>query len=182
MTDHDRSGSTETSRRDMLKLGGAVALGGVAATVLSAGPAMAVGTGGPAVTSNRFSVEIDGVIVAGVHTVDGIETEGDVHDVNDAAPSPKSPHLPRTGKFTVTKDWSNTKEWYQWRKAIKDGHSDLRSISVIFHNDAGEETGRMNFYSCWPSKWVGPRLDASVAGTPDERLDIHWDTLELKTG
>ena len=30
-------------------------------------------------------------------------------------------------------------EWYRWRKCVLDGKVDRKSISVIFHNDAGEE-------------------------------------------
>ena len=33
--------------------------------------------------SNRFSLEIDGVSVAGVHTIEGIETESDIVEYKD---------------------------------------------------------------------------------------------------
>ena len=132
--------------------------------------------------SNRFSFEIDGVIVAGVHTIDGLESESDVVDYKDGEDgvSHTRPGNHKPGKMTVSKDWSNTSEWYKWRKAVLDGKVDRRSISVIFHNDAGEEAGRMNFYSTWPSKWVGPSLNARSSGHASEKLEISWETMELK--
>jgi phage tail-like protein len=87
----------------------------------------------------------------------------------------------KPGKMTVTKDWSNTSEWYKWRKAVIDGKVDRRSISVIFHNDAGEEAGRMNFFNCWPMKWYGPSLNARSSGHATEKLEISWETMELKS-
>jgi phage tail-like protein len=134
--------------------------------------------------SNRFSFEIDGVIVAGVHTIDGLESESDVVEYKDGEDgvSHTRPGNHKPGKMTCAKDWSNTSEWYKWRKAVLDGKVDRRSISVIFHNDAGEEAGRMNFYNCWPSKWNGPALNARSSGHAGEKLEISWETMELKAG
>jgi phage tail-like protein len=134
--------------------------------------------------SNRFSFEIDGVIVAGVHTIDGLESESDVVEYKDGEDgvSHTRPGNHKPGKMTCSKDWSNTSEWYKWRKAVLDGKVDRRSISVIFHNDAGEEAGRMNFYNCWPSKWNGPSLNARSSGHAGEKLEISWETMELKAG
>ena len=111
---------------------------------------------------NRFSLEIDGVGVNGVHTVEGIETESDVVEYKDA------------------KDWSNTLEWYTWRKAVLDGKTDRRSISVIFHDDAGVEVGRMNFYNCWPVKHTLPSFNAKNSGHATEQITISWETHEIK--
>lgn len=134
--------------------------------------------------SNRFSFEIEGVIVAGVHTIDGLESETDVVEYKDGedGTSHTRPGNHKPGKMTVTKDWSNTSEWYKWRKAVLTGKVDRREISVIFHNDAGEEAGRMNFGSCWPSKWLGPSLNARSSGHATEKLEISWETMDLKAG
>ena len=83
-------------------------------------------------------------------------------------------------QLTVTKDWSNTSEWYKWRKAVLDGKVERKSISVIFHNDAGEEAGRMNLHECWPTKSAGPRLNAGNSRHATEKLEISWETMELK--
>jgi phage tail-like protein len=119
-----------------------------------------------------------------VHTIDGLESESDVVEYKDGEDgvSHTRPGNHKPGKMTCSKDWSNTSEWYKWRKAVLDGKVDRRSISVIFHNDAGEEAGRMNFYNCWPSKWNGPSLNARSSGHAGEKLEISWETMELKAG
>jgi phage tail-like protein len=132
--------------------------------------------------ANRFSMEIDGVMVAGVNTVEGFETESDVVEYKDGEDGVMHtrPGNAKPGKITITKDWSNTSEWYKWRKTVLDGKTDRKSISLIFHNDAGEEAGRINLYQCWCSKWVGPSLNAKNSGHATEKIEVSWETMELK--
>ena len=139
-------------------------------------------TQGDFTLSNRFSFEIDGVLVAGVHTVTGLQSETELVEYKDGESGVMQtrPGNHKPGKMTVTKDWSNTSEWFKWRKAVLDGKVDRRSISVIFHNDAGEESGRMNFFNCWPAVWYGPDLNAKTSGHSTEKMDISWETCELK--
>jgi phage tail-like protein len=132
--------------------------------------------------SNRFSLEIDGVNVAGVHTIEGIETESDVVEYKDGEDGVNRtrPGNHRPGKMVITKDWSNTLEWYNWRKKVLDGKTDRRSISIIFHDDAGTEVGRMNFYNGWPTKHVLPSFNAKNSGHASEQIHISWETMEIK--
>ena len=170
----DESGTT--SRRGLLRLGGMAALGtAVAGAMMGSGTAYgASDTRGVAVPkttgdfqlASHFSVEIDGVVVAGVHTVD-IETESTI---------PNDPTSPPINTLTVTKDWSNTSEWYKWRKTVLDGKVDRRTVTVIFRNAAGVETSRMNFFECWPTKWVGPSMNSLSSAHAQVRLVLSWNT------
>jgi len=133
---------------------------------------------------NRFSVEIDGVSVGGVHAIEGLDAlvgqaktaykDGE-DGVNRTRPGNHKP-----GTLVITKDWSNTMEWYQWRKAVLDGKTDRRSISVIFHDDAGTEVGRMNFYNCWPVKQTLPSADEKKSGHATETIELAYEWLEWK--
>ena len=61
-----------------------------------------------------------------------VDLDGDgVADASD-----RSWHFDYDPRFGSSQSSS---EWYKWRKAVLDGKVDRRSISVIFHNDAGEE-------------------------------------------
>jgi hypothetical protein len=167
-----------TSRRDLLKIGGFTALGSaVASALVSSGAASASlksSAVAPHVTvaqkQNRFSVQINGKVVPGISAVD-IETDASV--LSD-------PASPPINTVTISRDWSNTPEFFNWRKAVLDGKVDRRSISVIFQNDAGQETYRANFFQCWPCKWVGPSLNARSSAHAQEKLEISWETMELK--
>jgi len=134
--------------------------------------------------ANRFSFEIDGVIVAGVHSIEGFETESEVIEYKDGEDGVMHcrPDNLKSNQITVTKDWSNTSEFYKWRKAVLDGKVERKSASVIFHNDAGEEAGRINLFECWPVAWQGPSLNARSSGHATEKLKIAWETCELKAG
>jgi phage tail-like protein len=132
--------------------------------------------------ANRFSVEIDGVMVGGVHSIEGLENETDVVEYKDGEDGTMHtrPGNHKAGKMTVTKDWSNTSEWYKWRKAVLDGKVERKSVSVIFHNDAGEEAGRMNLFNCWPGWYTGPALNARSSAHASEKIEISYETMEWK--
>jgi phage tail-like protein len=168
-----------TTRREALKLAGATAIGGLAASLASSAPAGAA-VGSAFAVTNRFSMEVDGVMIAGVREVETIESASQVVYV----PGPSGGVSAQPGPVTaqtvrVTKDWSNTHEWYDWRQTVLNGKVDRKSISVIFHNDAGAEVGRMNFFNCWPSSYTGPTLRAKQSGRATETIEIVFETLQL---
>ncbi|MBC7539767.1 MAG: phage tail protein [Bacteriovorax sp.] len=136
------------------------------------------------VMPQHYKLEIDGVEVAGVHSVEGLESESDFVEYKDGEDGVihTRPGNHKPGKMVITKDWSNTSEWYKWRKAVLDGKVERRSISVIFQNDDGKEAGRINLYDCWPVLWAGPELNAKSSGHAQEKIEISWETLELKAG
>lgn len=121
--------------------------------------------------SNRFRLEIDGVNVAGVHTNT---------DFNALRAVAKRMGNRTPGRMVLTKDWSNTLEWYEWRKKVLDGKTDRRSVSVIFHDDSGAEVGRMNFYNCWPEKHPLPSLDARNSAHAMETIELNYEWFEWK--
>lgn len=123
-------------------------------------------------SSGRFSFEIDGVMISGVEPIEGID------ELLELARTRPGNHKP--GKMTVTKDWSNTSEWYKWRKAVLDGKTDRRSISVIFHNDAGEEAGRLNFHECWPTDYTEPDENARSSGHAQESITLVYENFDYK--
>jgi phage tail-like protein len=140
----------------------------------------------------NVKVQINGVNVAGVHAIENLnayiaqakmqETPSDISEYKDGEDGVNRtrPGNHKPGKITLTKDWSNTLEWYQWYKTVIDGKTDRRSISVIFHDDAGVEAGRMNFYSCWPVKHTLPSAEAKNSGHATETIELTCDRLEWK--
>jgi phage tail-like protein len=144
--------------------------------------AFATKTQGDFNLSNKFSIEIDGVINKEITEISGIEDSVDVVEYKDGEDgvSHIRPGNHKPGKLTVTKDWSNTSEWKNLFNNSLQGILLRKSISVIFYNDAGSEIGRMNFYQAWPSKWVGPSLNAKNSGHAQEKLEFSWEYMELK--
>ena len=122
--------------------------------------------------------------IGGVHTITGLQSETEIIEYKDGEDGTMHtrPGNHKPGKMTVTKDWSNTSEWYQWRKTVLDGKVDRRSVSIIFHNDAGEESGRIHLNNALPTHWDGPNLNAKSSGHATEKLEISWETMDAKFG
>ena len=131
--------------------------------------------------SHRFGLEIDGVTVGGVHKVDGIEFEAEVVEYNDGEDMATHcrPGVLKPGKIIVERDFSSTKEFYQWRSAVINGRTERRSVSVIFQNDKGDEAKRINFFQCFPAKWHGPSLNSKASGHATEKLEIIFEEYSL---
>ena len=137
-------------------------------------------------------MEIDGVLVACVHTIEnlnafvtearGVETQSSITAYKDGEDGVNRtrPGNHKPGTITLTRDWSNTMEWANWRQKVAAGKTDRRSISIIFHDDAGNETGRMNFYNCWPVKHTLPSSAEMRSGHAAETIELSYDRLEWK--
>src|SRR5438309_10737816 len=82
--------------------------------------------------AHKFSVEIDGVMVGGIHRVDGIEHEHEVVEYQDGDDmyTHLRPNRQKSGHLTIEKDWSSTKEFFNWRQAATSGKTDRKSISI----------------------------------------------------
>jgi phage tail-like protein len=133
--------------------------------------------------ANRFSFEIDGVLVAGVHSqadLNALRTEATTYKDGEDGTTRTRPGNHKPGTIVLAKDWSNTPEWYTWRKAVLDGKTDRRSISVVFYDDAGAETGRLIFYNCWPVKHVMPTPGERSSGHAVETIELAYDSVEWK--
>lgn len=129
---------------------------------------------GKAWLPGNFKIEIDGKVVPGAQVSDPATLQA------QASMERSRPGNSKPGKITVTKDWSNTSEWYTWRKSVMDGKVDRKSISVIFMNDAGMEAGRMNFYDCFPTNYIAPEMNARSSGHATEKLEISYERFEMK--
>ena len=128
--------------------------------------------------SNRFRVEINGVSVPGVHTVEGLDASTDTITSKDGEDGAIRTHPGnhKPGKIVLTKDWSNTSDWFQWRKNVIDGRKDRRTVTIIIQDDAGVEVGRMNYSNCWPTKHVMPSFNAKNSGHATEQIELTYET------
>ena len=122
----------------------------------------------------NFKIEIDGKIVPGAQVTNMNALQAQANEER-ARPGNHKP-----GKMVITKDWSNTAEWYTWRKAVVDGKVDRKSISVIFMNDAGAEAGRMTFYDCFPTDYTAPPPNARSSAHATESIEISYERIEMK--
>ena len=132
--------------------------------------------------ANRFQLVIDGLIYAGVRSVNGLDSESVVvpylgtDNIIHSKPGGLKP-----GQITITKTWeTSATNWLAWRQQIIRGTVNRKSVSIIFLSDSATELGRINLYNAWPSRWVGPSVDATNNDSPTEQLVLCYDAIEIK--
>ena len=104
---------------------------------------------------SRFSVEIEGVTIGGVHKVDGLDHEHEMVAYQDADDHFQRirPGRQKVGTLVLERDWSSSTEFYDWFKTVYEGNVQRKSISVVYLTDDGGEAARVNLHDCWPKKW-----------------------------
>ena len=130
----------------------------------------------------RFSFEIDGVSVGGVHKVDGLTHEHEVVEYQDGDDSTTHfrPGRQKPGRLVITRDWSSTDEIAKWIKEAGQGQSSRKSISIVFRSDDGIESARIQLSEVGLTKWTGPKLDAKNSGHATEIIELIFETLDFK--
>jgi phage tail-like protein len=79
----------------------------------------------------------------------------------------------RIGRVIVLKGGTSVdRELARWHSQVVSGPIERRDGSVVRLDPHGREVARWNFARAWPSKYIGPDLDAR--GT-----DVAIETLEL---
>jgi phage tail-like protein len=132
--------------------------------------------------AHRFSVEIDGVVVGGIHTVEGLDDEHEVVEYADGddITTRFRPGRQKKGRVKLVRDFSATREFFNWRKTVIDGKVERKSVSVIVLNDAGEEAMRYNLYECWPIKYYGPALNSRNSAHATEAIELAYEMSDMK--
>jgi len=131
---------------------------------------------------HRFNLEIDGVIVGGIHSVRGLEHEHETVEYMEGSDTVSHfrPGRQKSARVTIEKDWSSTSEFYKWFKTLVDGKVERKSVSIIYLNDAAEEAMRTNLFHCYPTKWAVSGLNAKNSAHASESIEVVFEQMELK--
>jgi phage tail-like protein len=119
---------------------------------------------------SHFNFEIDGVMVGGLRTVSGLESETEVVEYKDG--EDRTMHT-RPGNhkpinFTVTRDWSNTSEWFKWRQGVNTGGA----------GGAAMKKGTVKFFN--ETKGFGRQTSGGGGGVMHWQLEVRVDRIEMK--
>jgi phage tail-like protein len=174
--------SGTSSRRDLLKMAGVAGLAGVTAAAV---PSTASGAGFVvnATSGTHFRLLIDGVLAGGVRTIEGPESDSDVTFTPDAGTPgvTAAPGSVTVQTVSVERDFSHSKEFFNWRQTVINGKVDRKSVSIIILSDSGAEIARYNFFECWPCRYRGPELSKSRSSAhATETIEIVFERMELK--
>jgi phage tail-like protein len=130
--------------------------------------------------SFNFRVEIDGMAAAFTE-VGGLESEVEVVEYREGGEETRLRKLPGLAKYTnivLKRGITQDAQLWNWHKQVLDGNVQRRNGSVILLDDEGQEQVRWNFVNSWPSRYIGPTLDATSNDVAVETLELAYEGLE----
>lgn len=125
--------------------------------------------------SFNFWVEIDGLLVGGFTEVLGLESEVEVEEYHEGGVNGYTHLFPKRIKYPpllLKKGITNSSELWDWYEEVVAGKVKRKNGSIILQNQLGQEVCRWNFFECYPTKWIGPELDAASSEVAIEALEI----------
>ena len=128
----------------------------------------------------NIQIEINGIAAAGFSECSGLSSETDVVEYREGGDRRVRllPGLTRFGRIVLRRGITADRALWDWRQTVVNGTADRRSGSVILLDAERNEVARWNFFEAWPSKWVGPDLNAQSSEVAIETLEIAHEGLE----
>ena len=131
----------------------------------------------------NFSVEIDGITVAGFSEVSGLTTDTNIIEYREGNEQQgtvrKLPGLMKYNNIVLKRGWTDSKALWEWRKKVIDGTTERKGGSIVLFDEARQPALTWNFREGWPSKWEGPALNGKTSEVALETLEIAHEGLEL---
>ncbi len=126
-------------------------------------------------TSFRFRIEIEGIIIAQVSEVTGLQFETEIESIEEGGVNEFVHQLPKRTKYqhiTLKRGITYLDDLWKWYQNVVSGKFQRKSGSIILMDTLGEEKWRWNFQEAYPVKWTGPDLKA-------DSNTVAFETIEL---
>ncbi len=131
----------------------------------------------------HFLVEIEGITQAGFSECSGFGSEVEVIEYREGGEQTAVRKLPGRVRYpNITLKWgvTDSRELYNWHRAVLQGQIQRKHGAIILLDDAGNPNVKWNFANAWPSKWEGPDLCAKGNDVAIETLVITCERIELE--
>jgi phage tail-like protein len=129
----------------------------------------------------RFKVEIDGIADSRFLECSGLGSEVAVIEYREGGEPTAVRKLPGRASFsdiTLKRGITESKDLYEWHKAILQGQMQRRNGAIWLLDDEGVEVVRWVFREAWPRKWEGPDLNAMGNEVAIETFVLTCESLE----
>ena len=123
----------------------------------------------------RFTVELDGLLIADFTEVSGLEAETEVKVVREGGVNEYEHSFVTIRKYpplVLKRGFTNSTELWSWYEGTTTGRLQRKDGSIILLDASGQETCRWSFMGSYPVKWVGPQLRANTSEVAIESLEI----------
>ncbi|NOY65340.1 MAG: phage tail protein [Nitrospirae bacterium] len=125
--------------------------------------------------SFRFRLEIDGITVAKVSEVTGLQLETETESYEEGGVNDYVHQLPKRTKYqniTLKRGITDLDEMWRWHQDVVSGRFKRKNGSIILMDIAGEDKWRWNFTMAYPVKWTGPELRADSNTVAFESIEL----------
>ena len=133
-------------------------------------------------TSNRFCIDIDGLLVAVFKECSGLNGEVEIETYQEGGLNDYEHKLPGRAKFgnvTLKGGVANTIDLWAWFQSVATGKVERRDVSVVMYRQNSEEAMRWNLRAAYPVKWQGPDFTAGDTNVSVHSLELAHHGLEL---
>ncbi|RUS46156.1 phage tail protein [Cohnella sp. AR92] len=120
-------------------------------------------------------VELQGMHVAGFSEVTGLESEIVLEEFAEGGQNQFVHRLPGRVRFqplVLKRGMTLTNELWYWYANVMRGSIERKSGSIILYDEYDEEFRRWNFYDAYPTKWIGPTLNAASSEVAFESIEL----------
>ena len=134
-------------------------------------------------TTNRFCIDIDGLLVAVFKECSGLNGEIEVETYQEGGQNDYEHKLPGRAKFgnvTLKGGVANSIDLWNWFQGVATGRVERRDVSVVMYRQNSEEAMRWTLRSAYPVRWQGPEFTAGDTNVSVHSLELAHHGLELK--
>ena len=128
----------------------------------------------------RFTVELDGLLVAGFATVRGLEVRMEPETYHEGGVNDHPHHLPTrrdSPRLVLERGVTDSEEFLSWMRGTAPGTVERRDGRVIVLDSTGQEVRGYQFRRAYPVRWTGPELSATSDAVAVESLELVHEGL-----
>jgi len=132
--------------------------------------------------STKFSVELAGIVVGSIISVDGLEHSHETVEYKDPEDQTTRyrPGNNKTTRIKVVREWSNDTTFIDWYQKVISGNTDRRTITVSILADNGTATMALNFYNAYPETYAFPNFKSLGSAHAVESLTCVYESFDYK--
>lgn len=136
---------------------------------------MAVGEKKDPYLSNRFLVEIDGIIAGGFSEASGLQVEIETEEYREGGVNDYVHKLPKITKYqniTLKRGTTDSEVLWKWHQDAVTGKIQRKAGRIILLDSEGNEKWHWTFEGAYPVKWTGPDFKADTSTIAIETLEL----------
>ncbi len=127
--------------------------------------------------SQRFMVEIEGIVVAGFSDVSGLQAETEIEEIKEGGVNDFVYKLPKGTKYpnlTLKKGLTTSSALWNWHRSIVSGKITFKTVRIILQSTeaAWDYDNQYQLIRAYPVKWSGPDLKADGNAVAVETLEL----------